>query len=111
MKDKFNSIPVAEKLVKPYDSMEFTLASGLSDYDVKANVTGAFENLTYYTTLNIRTDQNITIKFNSTSYRVVTINSNRPFELDNLMEIHNFYITNTSGSTANIKIIATKKGD
>ena len=31
MKDKFDSLPIAEKLVKPYDSMEFTLASGLSD--------------------------------------------------------------------------------
>jgi len=39
----------------------------------------------------------------------MTIVDNRPFELDNLMEIVEMYITNASGSTANIKIIGVKK--
>jgi hypothetical protein len=110
MKKEHEPLLVKEYLPRLYDSMEFTLASGISDYDVKANVTGAYENVPVYTTVNIRVDQNVTIKFNSTGNRAVTISSNRPFELDNLIEITNIYITNTSGSTANIKIIATRKG-
>ena len=110
MKKEYEPILVKEYLPSVYDSMEFTLASGISNYDVKANVTGAYENLLVYTTINIRTDQNITIKLNSTSNRAVTVTSSRPFVLDNLMEITNIYISNASGSTANIKIIAVRKG-
>lgn len=110
MKKEYNPLNIGEYLGRVYDSMEFTLASGISDYDVKANVTGAFENLLAYTTINIRTTQEISIKLNSTSYRAVTAEVGRPFELDNLIEMTNIYITNASGSTASIKIIGVKKG-
>jgi len=110
MKKEHEPFLVKEYLPRNYDSMEFTLASGISDYDVKANVTGAYENIGVYTTINIRTDQTITIKINSSSKRAVTITSSRPFELNNLIEITNIYITNASGSTASIKIIGTRKG-
>ena len=109
MRDGESPVFVQNPLGRLYDSMEFTLANGISDYDVRANVTGAFENLPTYTTINIRTDQNLTLKVNSDGYRAMTIVDNRPFELDNLMEIVEMYITNASGSTANIKIIGVKK--
>ena len=110
MKKEHEPVLTKPYLARVYDSMEFTLATGISDYDIKANVTGAFENLGVYTTINLRSDQNLTIKLNSTSYRVITITAGRPFELDDLIEITNIYITNASGSTANIKIIGSRKG-
>ena len=110
MKKTHEPLLVKEYLQGVYDSMEFTLASGITDYDVRANVTGAYENYNLYTTINIRTTEDITIKFNSTGNRAVTISDNRPFELDNMLEITNMYISNSSGSTASIKIIGIRKG-
>ena len=109
--DDYLPIVTRPKLRRNYDSMEFTLANGLSDYDVAANVTGAFENLSSYTTINVRTDQAITLKINSTDNRLITATAARPLELDDLMEITNIYLSNSSGSTANIKIIGVRKGD
>ncbi len=109
---KFEYFPVLTKdyLNRVYDSMEFTLATGQTDYDVAANVTGAYENIKIYTTITLRSDQNLTIKLNSSSYRSITVTAGRPFELDSLIEISNIFITNASGSTANIKIIGVRKG-
>jgi len=100
---------IVEPLGNNYDSMEFTFATGLSDYDVKANVTGAFENLGSYTTVNIRSDQEITAKINLSTNRAVTIQKNKPMEFDNLMQIKNIFLSNSSGSTANVKIIGVRK--
>ncbi len=87
-----------------YDNAEFTLATGLSDYDANAGVANAFSNITTARYTEIRTDQTITVKLNSTSNHSITItSSDSPYMIDNL-EITNVYITNASGSTANIKI-------
>ena len=110
MKKTHEPLLVKEFLKGVYDSMEFTLASGITNYDVRANVTGAYENYELYTTINIRTTEDITIKLNSTDNRDITIYDNRPFELDNMLEIKNIYISNASGSTASIKIIGIRKG-
>lgn len=96
-------------LPQGYDNPEFTLASGLSDYNLLANVSGAFQNFDSYSTLNIRSDQSVTVKLNSTSNAAITIQGNKPFELENKILIKNIYITNNSGSTANIKIFATRQ--
>jgi hypothetical protein len=110
MKQELNPLHIIEYVTQKYDSVEFTLASGISDYNLRANVAGAFENLPIYTTMNIRTSQQIGIKLNSSSYRTITIPSSRPFELRELMEITNIFITNTSGVTASIYIIGVRKG-
>ncbi len=110
MKKETEPVLVKEYLTRGYDSMEFSLARGIADYDVRANVSGAYENFKVYTTINIRADRNITVKLNSASNRIVTITANMPFELDNLMEITEIYVSNISVSTVNIKIIATRKG-
>jgi len=107
----FDSLKVKPPLGRLYDSIEFTLATGQSDYDVRANESNAFVSLKIYTTINIRTTEEITIKFNNSNNSGVTIPRTRPFELDDLMEITDMFITNNSGSTASIKIIAVRKGD
>ena len=110
MKKDYDPLLTQEYLGDDYDSIEFTLANGITDYDVRANVASAFVNHKLYTIINIRVNKDITIKFNSTVNPAITLNSNRPFELNNLIEIKEIYITNASGDTATIKIFATRKG-
>lgn len=87
-----------------YENHEFTLATGQTNYDVGTSVSGAFDTITTARYFKIRTDQTITIKLNSTSNDSITItSSDSPYTIDTL-EITNVYITNASGSTANIKI-------
>ena len=109
-KHDFKALTVQHPLDRNYDSIEFTVANGQTNYDVKANETNAFANFQVYTTVNIRTDQDITIRFNATTNIAITIpKKDSPFEMDNLIEITNMYITNSSGSTANVKIIGVNK--
>lgn len=90
-----------------YDSVEFSLATGQTDYDVKTNQSTSFKNVPRAHSLIIRTDQTITVKFNDDSNTSMTISRgegsltvtrNMGFEITNL------FITNASGSTAAIKI-------
>jgi len=107
----FDTILTQSKLGDAYDSMEFTLATASTNYDVRSNVTGAFVNHDYYTTINIRSDKNLTIRFNDTANGAITIVSGRPFELNDLMKIDQIYVTNASGDTAAIKMLGLKKGE
>lgn len=109
MSDKSSILRAGLPLPQGYDNMEFTVASGLSNYDVKANESSSFINFDSYSTLNIRSDQTITIKLNSTSNTAITVQSGKPFELENKILIKKIYITNNSGSTANLKIFGTRQ--
>ena len=109
MKKVYEPLLTKRYLTQTYDSIEFSLATGASDYDIK-NETGAFSNHKIYTNINIRSTQVISIKLNSTSNDTITLERGRPFQLTNLMEITEIFITNASGSTANIKVIGTREG-
>ncbi len=90
-----------------YDNAEFILATGQSDYDVGTNESSAFSNVTTARYCEIRTDQTITVKLNATTNDSITItSSDSPYVINNI-ETTNLYITNASGSTANIKIRLT----
>lgn len=93
-----------------YDNAEFSVATGTSNYDVKANQNlfgDGDVDLPYFT--RITTDQTITIKLNSTGDDSITITSSMsPFVLDEIIEVRNVYITNNSGNTANVKILTAK---
>jgi hypothetical protein len=106
-----NALRVQEKLARSYDNIEFSQATGVTNYDVKAGEATAFINQPVYTTINIRSDKAITVRINSTSYPAITIEANKPFELDDLVEITNIYTTNASGASAAIKIFGVRKGD
>ena len=90
-----------------YDSVEFALATGQTDYNVATNQSTSFVNAPYTRSIVIRTDQEITVKFNSSDSKAITI-SRREGSLtitrDMGLEITNIFITNASGSTANIKL-------
>lgn len=97
----------SEEVNTLYDSAEFTVLTGSSDYDVDANVANAFSNIAIARHIIIRTDQTITLKFNSASNHSITIaSSDSPFVMATL-EVSNVYISNASGSTANVKLILT----
>jgi len=104
-----NPLIIQEPLTLDYDSVEFSLASPLSDYDLKDNESAAFQFCSKWTTLSLRSDQNITIKLNATTYNSITITAGRPFEMNNLCEIRNIFLTNSSGETASIKMIGVDK--
>lgn len=106
---KSHPLLVQNPLSRSYDNLEFTLATGISDYNVGANVAGAFSGCKVYTTINVRSDKDITVKLNAATNHGITVQANKPFELDNQVEIINLYISNSSGDTANIKVFGTRK--
>jgi len=105
--DKQFPVKVAEELYDIYDFVNsFTVADSTTDYDLKTQQVTAFKNLSQAWLVIIWTDQDITIKFNSTSNPAITVPMGEsPFEFRNIIEVSNIYITNASGSTANIKVM------
>lgn len=87
-----------------YDNVEFTLATGQTDYDVSAGQADAFSNITTARYISVRTNETITLKCNATTNHSITITSSDSPFIVNTLEITNLYITNASGSTAAIKI-------
>jgi len=88
-----------------YDAASFTVNTATTNYDVDAQVAAMFTNVktAYYT--EIRTDQTITVRLNSTDNGAITIAStDSPYVIDQVA-VSNIYITNASGSTANVKIL------
>ena len=94
-----------------YDAKKFTLEDGQTNYDVKANVAELFDNIKVARRVVIKSDQTLTFRFNNvnlpTFEMVVSQNKNEsPFQMpENFMSIVNIFVTNASGSTANIEII------
>lgn len=90
-----------------YDSVEFNLADGQTNYDLDAQQAGAFNNLTVWSSVYIRTDQDITIRLNAATNDAISVRAyESPFHLISEIEISNIYLTNASGSTAAIKLLA-----
>lgn len=88
-----------------YDWAEFTLANGASNYDVKSNVISLFSNIVDARKVVIRTNRDIGVRFNSTLFPLVKIDSGEtPAEVAELMTIKNMYMTNASGSDATIRV-------
>jgi hypothetical protein len=86
-----------------YDNTEF--ATGIvTDYDVKANQATSFHSVTTAKFCSIRTDADITVKFNDSGNEAITISANTTFNVDTL-EITNIYIT--AAASANVKIFLT----
>ena len=105
---------IRENVSINYDNAEFSVATGTTNYDVKSNQASTFGGATsdVGTIANyvaIRTDKTISIKMNNTSNSSITISSfDSPFVINGAIEVGNIYITNNSGSTANIKLLLAK---
>jgi len=100
-------VKVAEELYETYDFVNsFAVAHPTTDYDLKAQQATAFKNISKSWLIIIWTDQDISVKFNSTTNPAIVIPADQsPFEFRNIIQASNMYITNASGSTANIKVM------
>jgi len=87
-----------------YDWASFSLTNGQSDYDVKANVAALFSNIKLAKNIVIFHSQEIGIRFNSTLMPKATLKiSDSPFQSpQRFLDISNFYLSNSSGSSATI---------
>ena len=102
---------------RAYDNAEFTVANATTNYNVKTNQANLFGGADSDAGLNVYyvrivTDQTVTVRFNSTSNDAITITSSQsPFVMDEIIEVENIFITNNSGSTANMRILTAKPTD
>jgi hypothetical protein len=97
--------PVSGEPNGSYDAAEFQVSTATTNYDVESNQSALWNNISSPSYINFRTDQTVTIRLNDTSYPAITVTStDSPFIIENGLPIDNIYITNSSGSTANIKI-------
>lgn len=93
-----------------YESIEFNVNTATTDYDLDSQqatflaVFGAANNGRCPTYVEIRTNNTISVKLNSTSNHAITIAStDSPYVIAGVL-ISNIYITNNSGSTAAVKL-------
>ena len=89
-----------------YDWATFNLSTGQSDYDVKANQSALFDNVTVARNIIIFFNKQISIKFNSTLMPAATLPISRsPFQLPYFfLDVKNIYLTNNSGETVGVEI-------
>ena len=91
-----------------YDYAGFVLNTGTSNYNVKTNQASLFLLVPIATKIFIWADQNISFSFNSTSYPSIPLNvgnGESPAEFKGLITANNIFLTNVSGTNANIKIL------
>lgn len=103
----FDAVDVVPQYDDVYDSAEFSLTTGNTNYNVKTNESTSFVSVPRAHSIIIRTDQTITVRFNSISNSAITISRGEgslTITRDIGLEITNIYVTNASGSTAAIKI-------
>ena len=88
-----------------YDSVEFTLTNGASDYDLDAQQATFKANVAEPMYVEIYTTQDISVKFNATTNHAVTINANTTRSFDRQIA-RNIYLTNASGSNSTVRVYA-----
>ena len=100
-------VVVANRIDTVYDFVaSFAVATATTDYDLDAQQSAAFSNVPKAWLVIIWTDQDISIKLNSTSNPSISIPAGEsPFEFRDIIAITNIYISNSSGNTANIKVM------
>jgi len=94
-----------------YDNAKFTLATGQTDYDVATNQAALFDNIKVARRVVIKSDVTLTFKFNNSNLPAIEMVvagavKESPFQLpEGFLDVTNIFITNASGSTANIEIM------
>ena len=92
-----------------YDYKSFTLTNGQSDYDIKANISALFDNITVAKRIVIKTNKTISFKFNNTILPVITIDVSKnesPYQApENFLDIVNIFMSNSSGDDAVVSIM------
>lgn len=86
-----------------YDSVEFALATGQTDYDVASGQSNFKENIDNPSYVEIYTTQNLTLRFNDTGNHSITVSANALRVFDRQIA-NNIYLTNASGSEATVRL-------
>lgn len=87
----------------PYESIEFNVVTATTDYDVDSSQSTFKAVIANPQYVEISTNYAITIKFNATTNHSISIGANTLRVFDRQI-FDNLYITNTSGSTAAVKL-------
>jgi hypothetical protein len=91
-----------------YDAVSTTVATGQTNRDMKANNSALFNNVSEANYCSITTDQTVTIRFNDTTMPGIVMTATESPKVwkraEQGLKITNIYVTNSSGSTANMKI-------
>ena len=96
------------KINGAYDYASFAVSNNTTNYNVATNQSALFSLIKIATKVFIWSDQTISFSFNSTGYPAIPLNvanGESPYEGKDIIVVSNIFINNTSGSTANIKIL------
>jgi hypothetical protein len=105
--DGTDPIKTAPQLYDTYDFVaSFAVADATTNYNLKTQQATSFLNVPNAWLAVIWTDQDITVRLNSVDNPAIAIGmADSPFEFRDIFKITNIFITNASGSTANIKVM------
>lgn len=95
-----NGVP---QISDKYESIEFTLNTGSSDYDLDAQQSTYKAVLVDANYVEIYSTQTISVKFNSTSNHAITISADSLRVFDR-QSFYNIFLTNSSGTNATVRI-------
>jgi len=87
-----------------YEAGSFTVATGQTNRDIRANEPTLWKSINQATAVRISTDQTVTLRFNDATYWPIVMTSSQSPMMFDRVRVSNLYVTNASGSTANMKI-------
>lgn len=92
-----------------YDYASFNVANGQTNYNVKTSQSATFSNAAVARNVIIFFNKQISIRFNSTLMPAISLPISRsPYQLPSFfLEVRNIFITNASGDTAAIEVLAS----
>lgn len=98
---------VAQQLETTYDFVSsFVLANASTDYDLRTQQSTSFKNVNTAYFLQIWTDEDISIKLNSTSNPAIALSAvESPLAFKDMFSISEVFLTNASGANANVKVL------
>jgi hypothetical protein len=98
-------VKVANEVYDTYDYASFTVADSTTDYDCETQQSALWKNVPIAVGVIIWSDQDITVKFNDTDMPGISHEAAySPHEWFDKLQVTNIFITNASGSTANVRI-------
>lgn len=93
-----------------YDSVGFPVSDGATNFNVSSSITAAFSNVKVSVDTIIRTDQDIILRINNSDGATVSLTQSEGSLSYDTQKTTNLYIANSSGSTANIKLLMMGRG-
>ncbi len=87
----------------PNEPRTFVVPPASTDYDMKANVAGAFTLVRIAKGVIVTTDGAVSFKLNSTSGEAIPLKANQSITLNN--QANNIFFTSTPGATVTVVLL------